>query len=72
VALIKPLRPFNQVKPLLKQLTEVALKAELDNHNADDVLNHKNGKSRKKLKSKTVTKQKGSFSVNGKPTPPSE
>ncbi len=37
--------------PLLKQLTEAALEAELENHIADDVVpNRKNGKSRKTLK----------------------
>jgi transposase-like protein len=37
--------------PLVKQLTEAALEAELDSHLADDVLpNRKNGKSRKRLK----------------------
>lgn len=37
--------------PLVKQLTEAALEAELESHLADDVLpNRKNGKSRKTLK----------------------
>jgi len=37
--------------PLLKQLTEAALEAELDSHLADDVVpNRKNGKSRKTVK----------------------
>ena len=37
--------------PLLKQLTEAALEAELESHIADDVVpNRKNGKSRKTLK----------------------
>jgi len=37
--------------PLLKQLTEAALEAELESHLADDVLpNRKNGRSRKTLK----------------------
>ena len=37
--------------PLIKQLTEAALEAELDSHLADDVLpNRKNGKSKKTLK----------------------
>ena len=37
--------------PLVKQLTEAALEAELDSHLADDVLpNRKNGKSRKTVK----------------------
>ena len=37
--------------PLLKQLTEAALEAELESHLANDVLpNRKNGKSRKTLK----------------------
>jgi len=37
--------------PLLKQLTEAALEAELESHIADDVVpNRKNGKSRKALK----------------------
>ncbi|MBL4821259.1 MAG: IS256 family transposase [Gammaproteobacteria bacterium] len=37
--------------PLIKQLTEAALEAELENHLAYDVLpNRKNGKSRKRLK----------------------
>ena len=37
--------------PLVKQLTEAALEAELDSHLADDVLpNRKNGKSKKRLK----------------------
>ena len=37
--------------PLLKQLTEAALEAELDSHLAEDVLpNRKNGKSKKTLK----------------------
>lgn len=37
--------------PLLKQLTEAALEAELESHLADDVLpNRKNGKSSKTLK----------------------
>lgn len=38
--------------PLVKQLTEAALEAELDSHLADDVIaNRKNGKSRKTVKS---------------------
>jgi len=37
--------------PLIKQLTEAALEAEIDSHLAEDVLpNRKNGKSRKRLK----------------------
>ena len=37
--------------PLVKQLTEAALEAELDSHLADDVVpNRRNGKSRKTLK----------------------
>ena len=37
--------------PLVKQLTEAALEAELDSHLADDIVpNRKNGKSRKTLK----------------------
>ena len=37
--------------PLLKQLTEAALEAELESHIADDVVpNRKNGRSRKTLK----------------------
>ena len=37
--------------PLLKQLTEAALEAELDSHLADDVVpNRKNGKSSKTIK----------------------
>ena len=37
--------------PLVKQLTEAALEAELDSHLADDVVpNRKNGKSRKTIK----------------------
>ncbi len=37
--------------PLIKELTEAALEAELDSHIADDVLpNRKNGKSRKTIK----------------------
>ena len=37
--------------PLLKQLTEAALEAELDSHLADDVVpNRKNGKSGKTIK----------------------
>ena len=37
--------------PLIKQLTEAALEAEIDSHLAEDVLpNRKNGKSRKTIK----------------------
>ena len=37
--------------PLIKQLTEAALSAELESHLADDVIpNRKNGKSKKTLK----------------------
>jgi putative transposase len=46
--------------PLLKQLTEAALEAELESHIADDVVpNRKNGKSRKTLK-----KSEGRFGLN--------
>jgi transposase-like protein len=38
--------------PLVKQLTEAALEAELDSHLAEDVIaNRKNGKSKKTVKS---------------------
>jgi len=38
--------------PLIKQLTEAALEAEMDSHIADDVVpNRRNGKSKKTIKS---------------------
>jgi transposase-like protein len=37
--------------PLIKQLTEAALEAELESHLADEVRNRKNGKSSKRMKS---------------------
>jgi putative transposase len=37
--------------PLIKELTEAALKAELESHLADEVRNRKNGKSSKRMKS---------------------
>ena len=41
--------------PLVKQLTEAALEAELDSHLADDVVpNRRNGKSRKTLKTSAM------------------
>lgn len=50
--------------PLVKQLTEAALEAELDSHLAEEVAeNSKNGKSRKTVKSTSArSRRKSTFS----------